>query len=67
MTLPVQTPKPRFQTYAEMEAAYIRDLITFTDGYLHEAARVSGLSRTTIWRKRKALGLPIGNNAGKRP
>jgi PAS domain S-box-containing protein len=39
------------------EAQRIREALEVSGGYLEEAARIAGMSRATLWRKRKKYGL----------
>lgn len=43
-------------TLAEVERSAIRATLKQTDGRLSEAARILGISRTTLWRKLKRYG-----------
>jgi DNA-binding NtrC family response regulator len=61
----VVADRPFFDRLAEFEEAYMRDLLARTEGNLSQAARIAGLSRTSVRKKARAYGLIEGGPAGK--
>jgi transcriptional regulator of acetoin/glycerol metabolism len=51
---------------ANAEAELILKTYRSTGGSLERTARVLGISRTTLWRKKIRYDLPIGHNAAQR-
>ena len=54
---PSDPPRP----LAEVEKAHILSVMDHVDGEVREAARILGLSRTTVWRKLSSYGHPKRN------
>ncbi len=48
-----------------MEAAFIMNALKRNDGNRSRTARQLGIHKTTLFRKMKALGITVENQAGK--
>src|SRR6059036_3049697 len=55
------------KTLAERERRAILDTLEATHGKLAETARRLGISRTTLWRRLRAYGLPANGRGGQGP
>ncbi len=58
---PSPTPqgKVSLRTLAEVESDHIRYVLELCGGHQIDAARILGISRTTLWRKLKELGIEV--------
>ena len=70
--LPLQFPKPtagsQLPTLAEWNQRYIEYVLSFTKGKKTAAARILGINRRTLYRRKKAKnsqdGMELGNGDG---
>lgn len=66
--LPLQFPKPtagtQLPTLAEWNQRYIEYVLNFTKGKKTAAARILGINRRTLYRRKKSKGDEMGDMAG---
>jgi len=55
-------PQPLEEVREEAERDYIRSVLQLTNGNRVRAARLLGISRKTLWKKMKHLGLRYGSH-----
>ncbi len=55
---PTQLRKQKPRSLEELEVTAIRDALRFTKGHQGEAAELLGISRKTLWEKRRRHGIP---------
>lgn len=67
--LPLQFPKPtagtQLPTLAEWNQRYIEYVLSFTKGKKTAAARILGINRRTLYRRKKAKSSPMSISAAE--
>ncbi len=56
---PAPSPRPAFQTLADMEKAYLVKVLKATNGNRTKAARILGVNPTTVYRKIEKYGISV--------